>query len=240
MTSRFPLEPAATHDTIARPVFDLLCHIEGPLPRRVGVLQTGQTPSTARLGALFPGAVIEGLDLRRSEGAPTVAARDAYDLIYPDGALEWRPALRRLLPKLTAQLRAGGALAAQLHNDLYEPYRAAARLVAADGPWTGALLPVAKTRPFNATMEQLHALLKPGCASVEIWETTYLHAFGSVEAIADAMWDAALAPFLAPLDAPARTQFLERYLDELREAYPTQPGSEALVRAPKIFVVARR
>ncbi|RBP06454.1 trans-aconitate methyltransferase [Roseiarcus fermentans] len=242
MTASIPLEPEAARDALARPAFDLLSHLGGQVggaaPRRIGVLHTGPAPAGGRIGALFPGAVIETLDLRRPDSAPDVG-RDPYDLIASEGAIEWRPALRRLLPRLTARLRDGGALAALLPNDLYEPYRAAARLVAADGPWTNTLLPVAKTRPFNVTLEQLYALLKPWCASVEVWETTALRAFDSVEAIAAAVGTVALAPFLAPLDAPSRAQFLDRYLSGLREAYPAQAG-EALVRLPMIYVVARR
>ena len=225
---------------VARPAFDLLCHLRGAAPRRIGVLSSSPSAADGRVGRLFPGAAaIEPLDLRRLETIPATA-REPYDLIYSAGAVEWRPALRRLLPRLTARLAAGGALAAQLPNDLYEPYRAAARLVAADGPWTSALLPVAKTRPFNVTMEQLHALLKPWCASVEVWETTYLLALGRVEDIADVMLEGVLAPFLEALDPPSRTRFLDRYLAELRTAYPPQAGGEVLVRTPMIFVVARR
>ncbi len=241
MTSPFPPEPAAALEGVARPAFDLLCHLRvKPVPRRVGVLRVGPAPAGERLDALFPGAVIEDLDLRRSESAAMEVEREPYDLIVSDGAIEWRPALRRLLPRLATRLKTGGTLAAQLPKDLYEPYRASARLVAADGPWTRALLPVAKTRPFDATMEQLYALLKPWCASVEVWETTYLHALRSVEAIADDMREAVLAPFLAPLDPNSRRQFLDRYLGELREAYPAQPGGEVLLRVPRLFVVARR
>ena len=77
---------------------------------------------------------------------------------------------------LVGMVAAGGCLAVEFPNDLYEPSRALMRMIAADGPWAKTLLPIAKTRPFNETMEGLYALLSPICAAVDIWEATYLHA----------------------------------------------------------------
>ena len=68
------------------------------------------------------------------------------------------PSLRRLLPMLVGMVAAGGCLAVEFPNDLYEPSRALMRMIAADGPWAKTLLPIAKTRPFNETMEGLYAL----------------------------------------------------------------------------------
>src|SRR5580693_6944306 len=79
-------------------------------------------------------------------------------------------------------------------EDLYEPTRALMRMIAADGPWAKTLLPIAKTRPFNETMEGLYALLSPICAAVDIWETTYLHAMPDVAAIVEWMEPTRLAP----------------------------------------------
>ncbi len=84
-------------------------------------------------------------------------------------------------------------------------------MIAADGPWAKTLLPVAKTRPFNETMEGLYALLSPVCASVDIWETTYLRAMNGAGAIIDLMRAGSLAPFLALLDEPSQRKFLDRF-----------------------------
>ena len=109
------------------------------------------------------------------------------------------------------------------------------RMIAADGPWAKTLLPIAKTRPFNETMEGLHALLSPICASVDIWEAIYLHAMASVAAIIEWMEATSLAPFLAALDEPDRRKFLDRYAAELRLAYPALPGGEVLLRSRRLF-----
>jgi len=145
-----------------------------------------------------------------------------------------------MLPKLVQRLAPGGRLAVQFPNNLYEPNRALLRMVAADGPWAKSLLPVAKAQPFNQTMEGLYALLRPICASVDIWETTYLCALDGVEGIVDFMKASGLAPFLAPLDPSAQRKFLDRYAAELARAYPEQSDGAVLMRFPRIFVLAKR
>ena len=162
-----------------------------------------------------------------------------FDLICSDGSLEMVPSLSRLLPMLISMVAAGGCLAAEFPNDLYEPSRALMRMVAADGPWAKTLLPIAKTRPFNETMEGLYALLSPICAAIDIWEATYLHAMENIAAIVEWMEATRLAPFLSALDENDRRKFLDRYAAELREAYPPLPNGLVLLRSPQIFVLAQ-
>jgi trans-aconitate 2-methyltransferase len=84
-------------------------------------------------------------------------------------------------------------------------------MIAADGAWARTLLPIARTRPFNESMEGVHSLLSPISASVDIWEATYLHVMSSVASIVELMETTSLAPFLAPLDPADRRKFLAHY-----------------------------
>jgi trans-aconitate 2-methyltransferase len=88
-------------------------------------------------------------------------------------------------------------------------------------------------------MEDLYALLSPICAAVDIWETTYLDAVGSVAAIVETMEATRLAPFLSALDEADRRAFIERYAAELRGAYPALPDGRILVRSRRLFVLAQ-
>ncbi len=215
---------------------DLLSRVQNRAPRRIAELQVGPQSMQALLAQRFPDAEIVSLDASRADRANG----NEFDLIFTNGDLDLLPSLRELLPVLVARLSFGGSLAVQIPNNLYEPNRALLRMVAADGPWAKKLLQVAKTRPFNEMMEGLYALLCPLCASVEIWETTYLRALMGVGAIIDLMKATSLPPFLRPLDETSRRKFLDRYATELAKAYPPLPDGRVLLRFPRIFVLARR
>ncbi len=89
-------------------------------------------------------------------------------------------------------------------------------------------------------MEGLDGLIRPICASVDIWGPTYLCALSGVGAMVDFMKAIGLEAFLAPLTASSQRKFLDRYRDELARAYPEQPDGIVLLRFPRMFLLARR
>jgi trans-aconitate 2-methyltransferase len=225
-----------------KPALDLMRRIPDQAPRRIADVHGGRGSMTPLLARRFPDAEIEAFDLSQSldrVGARRLSAARKFDLICSNGTLEMAPSLRRLLPTLVGKVAPGGCLAVEFPNDLYEPSRALMRMIAADGPWAKTLLPIAKMRPFNETMESLYALLSPICATVDIWETTYLHAMASVTAILESLEATRLAPFLKPLDNADRCKFLDRYAAELRQAYPALPDGRVLLRSQRLFVLAQ-
>jgi trans-aconitate 2-methyltransferase len=84
--------------------------------------------------------------------------------------LEWHAGNFAFAAGIVAQTRdrGSGCLAVQIPNNLCEPSRALNRTIAADGSWANKLLPIAKTRPFNESMEGPYALLGSMYASVDI------------------------------------------------------------------------
>jgi trans-aconitate 2-methyltransferase len=228
-----------------RAALDLLRRIPDRAPRRIADVYKGRGSMSALLARRFPDAEIEAFDLLQltdrgpNLGDRWLSAGRKFDLICSNGSLEMVPTLRLLLPLLVDMVAAGGSLAVDFPNDLYEPSRALMRMIAADGPWARTLLPIAKTRPFNETMEGLYALLSPICAAIDIWEATYLHALPDVEAIVEWMEPTRLAPFLAALDEADRREFLDRYAAELSEAYPALPGGGVLLRSRRLFILAQ-
>lgn len=235
-----------------RAAHDLLCRIPACAPRGIADVFTGQGSMRPLLARRFPDAEIETLDLSQSAGGVAERRRERtldqisgspsrkkLDFVCLNGSLELLPALPRLLPQFVGMVAAGGWLAAQIPNDLYEPSRALVRMVAADGPWAGRLLPIAKTRPFNESMEGLYALLSPISAALDIWEAIYLHVMTNVAAIVELMEATSLSPFLAPLDPAERREFLARYAAELNDAYPAAPDGSVLLRLRRLFVLAQ-
>jgi trans-aconitate 2-methyltransferase len=225
-----------------RAAIDLLRHIPVRAPHRIANVYKERGSMGALLTFQFPHAEIEAFDLSRpneygqdAEGYRLSTERE-FDLVCLNGA---GTSLRRLLPMLVGTVSAGGCLAVEFPNDLYEPNRALMRMIAADGPWAESLVPIAKTRPFNETMEGLYALLSPLCAVVDIWEAAYLHVMESVAAIVEWMEATRLAPFLSVLNEVDRSTFLDRYAAELNEAYPPLPDGRVLLRSRQLFVLAQ-
>jgi trans-aconitate 2-methyltransferase len=235
---------------------DLLRHVPNSTPRRVAYLRHGPEPMVELLVRRFPDAEIIGIEYSQIALDPAKTRRlhfDAhdsgvdlsrqdseFDLICVNGTLEMLPSLRQLLARLLSLITIEGRLAAHIPNDAQEPNRALARMVAAEGPWAKQLVPIAKTRPFNETVEGLYDLLHASCASLEVWETTYILPMESVAAIIDWMRDTSLEPFLRPLGDSSRRRFLERYSAELARAYPAQPDGKVLLRFPRLFLLAGR
>jgi trans-aconitate 2-methyltransferase len=225
-----------------RASLDLMRRIPVRAPRRIADVYKERGSMSALLARRFPHAEIEAFDLSQPNehgqdaGGGRLRAEHRFDLLCLDGA---GTSLRRLLPMLVGMVSVGGCLAVEFPNDLYEPNQSLMRIIAADGPWAKALVPIAKTRPCNETMEGLYALLSATCAAVDIWEATYLRAMESVAAIVEWMEATRLAPFLSVLDEVDRRKFLARYAAELQEAYPSLPNGGVLLRSRQLFVLAQ-
>jgi trans-aconitate 2-methyltransferase len=75
---------------------------------------------------------------------------------------------------------------------------------------------------------------------VDVWRTTYHHPLAGAAAIAEWFKGSGLRPFLEPLDAPARTEYLQRYTRALSGAYPALADGTVLLPFPRLFMVAVR
>jgi trans-aconitate methyltransferase len=163
----------------ARPARDLVARIESS-PQVAVDLGCGPWSSTRLLAERFPDARVVGIDSsarmlaearRRLPGVAFEQVDIARwrperrpDLIFANGALEWVPDHQTLFPRLMAQLAAGGTLAVQMPDTTQEPTHALMRLIAADGPWSDRLVPIAKTRAVIAPYTDYYNWLRPHLA----------------------------------------------------------------------------
>jgi trans-aconitate 2-methyltransferase len=248
--------PSTAQERRTVAALDLLRRLPDIAPRRIGNLRGGPEAVEDLLARRFPSAEIAPIEFAHDPSGDTSSSLDRYrfrlsygassrpnepfDLIFSNGTLEMLPSLRQLAPELLSLTKPGGVLAFQLPHNLREPNRQLLRMVAADGPWARQLIPVAKSRPFNPTIEELDALLRPLCGSIEYWQTTYFHWMNGAAEIIETMRETSLAPFLQPLGDEMRRRFLVRYADELTQAYPARPDGKVLLRFPRIFFLARR
>jgi trans-aconitate 2-methyltransferase len=242
-------------DERTQPARDLLARVRGTA-RRIVDLGCGPGTSTQLLAARYPDADILGIDNSEQMLAaarvrlPTIifqkqdisAWRPSIrpDLIFANAALQWLPNHHELIPRLMSFLAEGGRLAIQMPDNRQEPSHALMRMVAADGPWADRLVPVAKTRGLISIYSDYYHWLKPLSARVEIWQTTYVHPLPGVGAVVDWFRGSGLRPFLNPLDECEREQFIQRYMQGLADAYPTESDGRLLFLYPRLFAIATK
>jgi len=118
------------------------------------------------------------------------------------------------------------------------PFRALQYDVAAHGPWAALLAGVASAPPILATAAYWD-LLRPRCAALDMWETTYLHALQGEDAVAQWASGSSLRPFLDPLPTGLRADFLCAYRAALEPHYPRRPDGSTLLPFRRLFMVAR-
>lgn len=243
-------------DERTRPAADLLARVPLAAPARAVDLGCGPGNSTALIAARFPAAAITGLDsspamleeARRTLPALTFVEADlaawepdtAPDLIFANAVLQWLPDHARLLPRLAGFLAPGGCLAVQMPDNLDEPSHRLMREVAEEPPFRGALADAAGARTTLGSFQDYDAWLSRAGCTVDLWRTTYVHPMQGHRGIVDWVRSTGLRPFLAPLSPEQQAEYLARYEEALRQAYPAQEDGRVLLPFPRLFIVARR
>jgi trans-aconitate 2-methyltransferase len=247
----------AFEDERTRPVRDLLGALP-PIDARI-VIDVGCGPgnSTEVLAARYPQARISGTD---SSADMIAAARqrlpkipfevqdlrdwhDAgpFDVILANAVLQWLPHHESLLPALVKKLSSGGALAVQMPDNLDEPAHRLMRETAGAGPWAAKLKKSAEARAPLAGAAWYYELLRPLCAKVDLWRTTYHHSLpGGAAAVVEWFKGSGLRPFLEPLGLEERDAYLERYTAAIARAYPPVADGSVLLPFPRVFLAAIR
>ena len=235
---------------------DLLARIPLFSPDVVYDLGCGPGNSAELLARRFPGARITGLDTSEAmldhaqKRAPRVrftrqdiadwTPEDPVDLIFSNGALQFLPDHETLFPRLASMLAPGGVLAVQMPSAARESSHALMRMVAAEGPWWSRLAPVAQSQPLIAAFEHYYEWLLAEASNVELWSTTYVYAFDSTDGIVDWFAGSPLQPYLERLSDDERCSFLDRYREELRDAYPRRSDGKVLFAYPRLFIIATK
>lgn len=179
-----------------------------------------------------------GANARRSNAQPGFGA---FGVILANAVLQWLPNHAQLLPLLVGKLASGGALAVQMPDNLEEPAHRLMRETAAAEPWSAKLAAAAAARPPLASADWYYELLRPLCAKVDIWRTTYYHSLpGGAGAVVEWFKGSGLRPFLEPLGHEERAAYLERYTAALARAFPTFADGSVLLPFPRLFLVAIR
>jgi trans-aconitate 2-methyltransferase len=170
----------------------------------------------------------------------TWAPEPGTDLLFSNAVMQWLPDHTGVMRRLLELLPKGGVLAVQMPDNTREPALRFQREVGEEGPWADDPEIKAAARDDLPPPEAYYDLLKSTCSHIDIWHTVYNHVMASPEAITEWFKGSSLQPFLSPLDAKAREQFLAAYTKKIVGAYKPRFDGKVLLRFPRLFIVAVR
>ena len=243
-------------DQRLRPALDLLAQVGLSAPARVVDLGCGPGNVSSILKQRFPQADVLGVDGSEAMLAKARAAAPdcrfeqgdfstwtpggpAPDLIYSNAALHWVSGHQSLFPRLVSLLPSGGVLAVQMPAMHDAPLRRLQLEVAAHGPWADLLGDAGFARDILSPGEY-YDLLRPLVASLDIWETIYLHVLSGEDAVLQWAAGSSLRPFLDKLPPDMQAGFRSAYAEALRPHYPRRADGATLLPFRRVFVVAVR
>ncbi|MFF5078886.1 trans-aconitate 2-methyltransferase [Actinoplanes sp. NPDC000266] len=236
----------------SRPFFDLVNRVAAEDPRAVVDLGCGPGELTLALAGRWPAARLNGIDSSpemigkaRAHGGPASFeigdVRDYrpaadVDVLVTNATLQWVPGHQDLLARWAGELPAGAWLAMQVPGNFGAPSH---RLLREVGRRYG-LGDVLREAPVDDPVDYAALLIGAG-ASVDAWETTYVHLLPALEKehpVLRWMEGTALRPVKAALDDNAWQSFRAELARELAGAYPAAGGYVAFPFR-RIFLVAR-
>ncbi len=243
---------AIFEDERTRPARELLAAVSLRDVRCALDLGCGPGNSTELLAQRFPQSEIVGVDISpdmiakararlpavRFEVADVRDRAAAADLIFANAVLQWLPGHAELLPALLQRLTPGGCIAVQMPDNLDDPAHLRMQRVADDGPWRPKLAGAGEARTPLEPADWYHRLLRASAARVDVWRTTYYHALRGSSAVVEWFKGSGLLPYLAPLDAAERADYLDRYARAIGAVYPEDADGVVLLPFPRLFIVA--
>ena len=243
-------------DERTRPSRDLLAQIPIADARRVVDIGCGPGNSTELLVKRWPQAEVTGIDtsadmLRQArERLPKQkfveanishwAPPEKTDVLFANAIFQWVPGHLKQLQRLLGALPSGGVLAVQMPDNLDEPVHVLLREIAKTGPWREQLADKSRMRDALPTPGGYYDALRPLCMRLDIWHTIYNHVLDDAAAVVEWVKGTGLRPFLDPLEAPERKQYLAEYTARITTAYPPQQDGKVLLKFPRLFIVAVR
>jgi trans-aconitate 2-methyltransferase len=237
-----------------RAAVDLIARIQVRAPRTVIDVGCGPGNSTQALAARFPNARLTGLDnspamiaKARSDfpqgewilgDAASFESARQFDVVFSNAAIQWIPDHGRLIGRMAAFASPGGALAVQTPMFRNMPIREAIARTAARPRWIEATSGCDSQftfYPHGFYYDQL----SHRAATIDMWETNYVHAMASVPALVEWMRATGLRPYLERLpDVADKQAFEEDLLEELRRDYHPQPDGKVLFPFRRLFFIA--
>ena len=244
-----------------RPALELLHRVPAADASLVYDLGCGTGTVTRIIAERFPTARVIGLDsspemLAKASATPSriewVRAdiadwepEHAPQLIYSNAALHWLEGHETLFPRLLGHLAPRGCLAVQIPLSRSQPSHVLMCETLANGgiggsPLGDEPLAAAAAREWVLDSGAYHDLLAPHAATLDIWETEYLHRLEGDDAVLEWVRATGLRPVLNGLAGADLERFLEVYRKRLRAAYPHRADGHTVYPFQRLFLVATR
>jgi trans-aconitate 2-methyltransferase len=241
-------------DERTRPPRDLLAQVPLARAERVVVLGCGPGNSTELLLAHYPDAEVIGLDsspdmlAQARKRLPKCAFIQAdlvswsptlrTDLLFANASFQWLPDHQGVLRRMLAALPRGGVLAVQMPAMHDTPLRRLPLQIASAGQWAEHLRDVVSA-PDILSPAEYWDLLRPHAASLEMWQTTYMHALSGENAVMQWASGSSLRPFLDKLPDTLQGLFRQAYAEASLPHYPRRPDGTTLLPFQRLFIVVR-
>lgn len=161
-----------------------------------------------------------------------------FDVVFSNACIQWIPNHPKLLREMMQLLRPGGILAVQIPINQKEPIHQIIQALAAGEKWK-AHFPSPRIF-YQLTVSEYYDLLGEITDSFELWETVYMHAMLSHDAIMEWYRGTGLRPYLAALTPELQQEFEKDVLDGVKQAYPVQKDGSVIFPFPRLFFLGVR
>lgn len=238
-------------DHRSRPFHDLLARVGATAPRRVVDLGCGPGHLTGLLAARWPGAAVtaldssaemvtaaraRGIDAEQADVVDWTPAPDT-DVVVTNAVLQWVPAHVELLPRWLGALPSAAWFALQVPGNFAAPSHVLLRELLEEPRWRGSVH-LRGAEPVPEPHRYAELLAGTG-ATVDVWETTYLHRLTGPDPVLRWISSTALRPVRDALDDADYTAFRAELTPRLRAAYPARSDGTTWFPFRRIFAVAR-
>jgi trans-aconitate 2-methyltransferase len=237
-----------------QPAIDLISRIRLTEPGRIADVGCGPGNSTLALARRWPDSDLIGID-----NSPAMIAKagndfpfinwqllDAgvdelpgnCDVVFSNAAIQWIPDHPALLRKFRNMLCSGGVLAVQVPRFFDMPLGRVISALAAREPWAAKMAAVSRLFTIHGASEY-YEMLSPLFATVELWETDYVHVMESHHVILEMVRSTGLKPYLDSLDSNTDTAAFEQLVfTEMKDHYPTAINGKVLFPFKRLFFIA--
>ena len=239
-----------------QPSLDLMMRIEKEDPDKIIDMGCGPGNSTFGLKNRWPKAYIVGLDnsdemlaqaRKKFSGIEWLKydmSRDLskigkFDIVFSSAAVQWVEDKVSLINGMFEMLNTNGILAVQVPYPVNLKFKAEIKKTAFSDKWAkyfSGFVP----RPEFHDYEYYYGIISKLTDKVSIWKTEYVHIMTHEDIVE---WDKGTGanPYLEMLPSEElRKDFLNDYLNALKEVYPLGENKKALVPFTRIFFTANK